>query len=156
MTPTWRVLITALKRAGLLVSCSEGEPLVRGLATDSRAVSAGDLFLALPGSVADGHEFVQEAIGQGATAVIGERPVAAGAVTEATVDDARRAAQVVAELWYGRPADQIDLIGVTGTNGKTTTMMLLRHLLNDLGTVGSIGTLGAIDGNDRSVASTAC
>jgi UDP-N-acetylmuramoyl-L-alanyl-D-glutamate--2,6-diaminopimelate ligase len=113
------------------------------------------LFLALPGSVADGHEFVQEAIGQGATAVIGERPVAAGAVTEATVDDARRAAQVVAELWYGRPADQIDLIGVTGTNGKTTTMMLLRHLLNDLGTVGSIGTLGAIDGNDRSVASTA-
>ncbi len=155
MTPTWHVLITALKRAGLLVSCSEGEPLVRGLATDSRAVSVGDLFLALPGSVADGHEFVQDAIGQGATAVIGERPVAAGAVTEATVDDARRAAQVVAELWYGRPADQIDLIGVTGTNGKTTTMMLLRHLLNELGSVGSIGTLGAIDGNDAPVASTA-
>ena len=155
MTPTWQALITALKRAGLLVSCTDGEPLVRGLATDSRAVSAGDLFMALPGSATDGHEFVQQAIGQGATAVIGERPVATGAVAEATVDDARRAAQVVAELWYGRPADQLDLIGVTGTNGKTTTTMLLRHLLNELGTVGSIGTLGAIDGNGRSVVSTA-
>ena len=155
MTPTWHALITGLRRAGLLVSCSDGEPLVRGLATDSRAVSVGDLFLALPGSVADGHEFVRHAIEQGATAVIGERPVAGGAVTEATVGDAHRAAQVVAELWYGRPADRLDLIGVTGTNGKTTTTMLLRHLLNELGAVGSIGTLGALDGNGQSVASTA-
>ena len=155
MTPTWHALITALRRAGLLISCDDGEPLVRGLATDSRAVSAGDLFLALPGSVADGHEFVQHAMGQGASAVIGERPAAGGVVPEAVVSDARQAAQVVAELWYGRPADGLDLIGVTGTNGKTTTTMLLRHLLNEPATVGSIGTLGALDGGGRPVVSTA-
>ncbi|MCZ6755510.1 MAG: UDP-N-acetylmuramoyl-L-alanyl-D-glutamate--2,6-diaminopimelate ligase [Gemmatimonadetes bacterium] len=154
--PDWEALITALERAGLLVSCSEGEPpVVGGLATDSRAVSSGDLFLALPGSVTDGHEFVRHAIGQGATAVIGERPMADGAVPEAIVGDARRAAQVVAELWYGRPAAGLALIGVTGTNGKTTTTMLLRHLLNARGTVGSIGTLGAVDGSGRPVTSTA-
>jgi UDP-N-acetylmuramoyl-L-alanyl-D-glutamate--2,6-diaminopimelate ligase len=155
MTPTWHALVTALRRAGLLISCSEGEPLVRGLATDSREVSAGDLFMALPGSAADGHEFVQHAIGQGATAVIAERPAAGGAVAEAIVGDARRAAQVVAELWYERPADGLELIGVTGTNGKTTTTMLLRHLLNVQGSAGSIGTLGALDGDGQPVASTA-
>ena len=155
-TPSWGALITALEGAGLLVSCSEGDPpLVGGLATDSRVVSSGDLFLAVPGSVTDGHEFVQHAIGQGATAVIGERPVAGGAVPEAIVGDARRAAQLVAELWYGRPAAGLALIGVTGTNGKTTTTMLLRHLLNAQGAVGIIGTLGALDGTDRPVASTA-
>lgn len=155
MTPTWHVLITTLKRAGLLVSCSEGEPRVRGLATDSRAVSPGDLFLALPGTVSDGHEFVSHAIEQGAAAVMGERSVARGAVAEVIVGDSRRAAQVVAERWYGRPADGLDLIGVTGTNGKTTTTMLLRHLLNVGEAVGSIGTLGALDGNSRPVPSTA-
>ena len=77
------------------------------------------------------------------------------AVPEIVVRDGRRAALVLGSAWYGHPARRLSLIGVTGTNGKTTTTGLLRHLLNGGGTAGSIGTVGAFDGRGEAVPSTA-
>jgi UDP-N-acetylmuramoyl-L-alanyl-D-glutamate--2,6-diaminopimelate ligase len=76
-------------------------------------------------------------------------------VPEVVVRDGRRAALVLGAAWYGHPARSLSLVGVTGTNGKTTTTGLIRHLLNATGTSGSIGTLGAFDGNGDAVLSTA-
>jgi UDP-N-acetylmuramoyl-L-alanyl-D-glutamate--2,6-diaminopimelate ligase len=76
-------------------------------------------------------------------------------VPEIVVRDSRRAALVLGAAWYGHPGGCLTLIGITGTNGKTTTTGLLRHLLNEDETAGSIGTLGAFDGQGAAVASTA-
>lgn len=151
----WRSIVSALRRAGLLQSVSPGDPPLSGLADDSRLVEGGELFLALPGVTTDGLRFVPQAMARGAAAVIAESVVDTGGVPVAEVADARQAARLIAAVWYGRPAQRLDLIGVTGTNGKTTTTALIRHLLNADGTVGSLGTLGAIDGAGRRVPSTA-
>jgi UDP-N-acetylmuramoyl-L-alanyl-D-glutamate--2,6-diaminopimelate ligase len=76
-------------------------------------------------------------------------------VPEVVVRDSRRAALVLGSAWYGHPGRCLTLIGVTGTNGKTTTTGLIRHLLNERESAGTIGTLGAFDGRDESISSTA-
>ena len=155
MSLTWPGLLAALQREGLLVSGPEAEANLSGIQTDSRTVGSGDLFVAIPGTDVDGHRFVEDAVRRGAAAVVVERSGLVQAVPEVVVHDARRAALVLAESWYGRPADRLDLIGVTGTNGKTTTTQLAGHLLNERETVGTIGTLGAFDGLGVPVPSSA-
>ena len=110
--------------------------------------------MAVRGSQADGHRFVADAVRRGAAAVVVEQSSGAGA-PEIVVRDSRRAALVLGAAWYGHPGRRLALIGVTGTNGKTTTTGLLRHLLNRDGDSGSIGTLGAFDGRGEPVSSTA-
>ena len=99
------------------------------------------------GAAADGHAFVAEAAARGAAAALVEAPQAV-AIPQIVVRDGRRAAALAAETWYGRPAEQLRLVGVTGTNGKTTSVTLARHVLggpSGIGPMGSIGTLGAFD-----------
>ena len=91
---------------------------------------------------------------RGASAVIVETPQKSG-VPEIVVRDSRRAALVLGAAWYGHPGRSLTLIGVTGTNGKTTTTGLIRHLLNRNQSAGSIGTVGAFDGAEQPVPSTA-
>ncbi len=133
---------------------AEGEQLVRapapaveisGVADDSRRVTPGMLFCAVQGTVEDGHEYVADAAQRGAAAAVVSRPVPVE-LPQVLVRDGRAAASIAAREWYGRPADQLDLVAVTGTNGKTTTAAILRHLLNADGRAGSIGTLGAFAG----------
>jgi UDP-N-acetylmuramoyl-L-alanyl-D-glutamate--2,6-diaminopimelate ligase len=114
----------------------------------------GALFIAVRGSQADGHRFVPGALERGAAALVVEtrQPVD---VPQLVVSDARRAAIELARAWYGDPGRALVLVGITGTNGKTTTTGLVRHLLNANGTAGSIGTLGAFDGLGDDVPSTA-
>jgi UDP-N-acetylmuramoyl-L-alanyl-D-glutamate--2,6-diaminopimelate ligase len=112
------------------------------------------LYLAVRGSQADGHRFVRDAVQRGANAVVVEAPQSAG-VPEIVVGDSQRAALVLGRAWYGHPARALTLIGVTGTNGKTTTTGLIRHLFNQRNTAGSIGTLGAFDGAGEPIPSTA-
>jgi UDP-N-acetylmuramoyl-L-alanyl-D-glutamate--2,6-diaminopimelate ligase len=111
---------------------------------DSRSVASGDLFCAIRGTVADGHEFVDRAAAAGAAAALVEVPVAAG-IPQAVVSDTRSAAAHLASLQYGDPGLSLRLAGVTGTNGKTTTVLVLRHLLQRLAPAVALGTLGMVD-----------
>jgi len=154
VTDRFALVTEALSRAGLLRAVPGGTTLVDHLTADSRDVRPGSLFLAVPGSQADGHAFVPDAVRRGARVVVVERHLTDDAV-ELLVSDGRKAAAVVARAWFGDPAAQLTVVGVTGTNGKTTTTALVRHLLNRRGDAGSIGTLGAFDGADGQVASTA-
>ncbi len=154
MPLAWRDLLDVLRRADLLVAAAEDGPLATGIGTDSRIVRPGMLYVAARGSQVDGHRFVGDAVGRGAAAVVVESPQHSGAA-EIVVRDGRRAALALGQAWFGYPGRRLTLIGVTGTNGKTTATGLLRHLLNADGTTGSIGTLGAFDGRNQAVSSTA-
>jgi len=154
MNHTLDALTAVLQRAGLLVAAPRQDAVVTALATDSRSVVPGALFLALPGSQADGHRFVADAATRGAVALLVERPVEV-ALPQIVVENSHRAALAVARYWYGDPTARLTLVGITGTNGKTTTTALVRHLLDDGATAGTIGTLGAFDGAGRVVPSTA-
>jgi len=147
-------VIEALSRAGLLAARPPVGPPVRQITSDSRSVEPGALFLALPGTQVHGNRFVGDAISRGAAVVLLEQPVE-DPVPQIVVRDAKRAAMVVARAWYGDPTRGMLLVGVTGTNGKTTTTAVLRHLLNAAGDTGSIGTLGAFDGRGGEVPSSA-
>jgi UDP-N-acetylmuramoyl-L-alanyl-D-glutamate--2,6-diaminopimelate ligase len=154
MTLSWENLAAELRRADLLVSAAGSPGPLTGITTDSRNAAAGSVYVAVRGSQADGHGFVADAVVRGAAGVVVESPQQTD-VPELVVRDGRRAAVALASAWYGHPGRRLRLIGITGTNGKTTTAALLRHLLNAAGTAGSIGTIGAVDGAGASVASTA-
>jgi UDP-N-acetylmuramoyl-L-alanyl-D-glutamate--2,6-diaminopimelate ligase len=154
MTLSWQELLDELRRADLLAAAAPDGPRPGGVGMDSRAIAPGDLYIAVRGSQADGHRYVADAVRRGAAAVVVEQPAGAG-VPEIVVRDGRRAALAIGAAWYAHPARQLTLIGVTGTNGKTTTTGLLRHLLDRDADAGSIGTLGAFDGRGEPVTSTA-
>lgn len=154
MALTWTAALDELRRTGLLVSAPAKAADPAGVGMDSRTIGAGMLYIAVRGSQADGHRFVSDAVGRGASAVAVEAPVGA-TVPEIVVRDSQQAAVVLGSAWYGHPGRRLTLIGITGTNGKTTTTGLIRHLFNAQETVGSIGTLGAFDGRGASVSSTA-
>ncbi len=118
---------------------------VGGVALDSRLLQPGDVFLAYPGAHSDGRDYVREAVGRGACAIISEGPLPVPVdVPVVILPGLRRLAGVIAGRWHGEPAAQMRLIGVTGTNGKTTCTRLLAQILRAAGRrCGSIGTLGA-------------
>ena len=149
-------LLQALREADLLVSAPEPETLPRltALSVDSRNVHPGTLFIAVRGSQSDGHRFVADAATRGAAAMVLEAP-ANVPLPQIIVRDGRRAAIALARAWYGDPSAALVLLGITGTNGKTTTTVLARHLLNRSGETGSIGTLGCFDGSGAPVPSAA-
>jgi UDP-N-acetylmuramoyl-L-alanyl-D-glutamate--2,6-diaminopimelate ligase len=154
MPLSWRAILDELRRSDLLIAAPESGPEPSGIGIDSRTVTPGSIYIAVRGSQTDGHRFVADAVKRGAKAVVVESPQQAG-VPEIVVGDGRKAALVLGGAWYGWPARSLTLIGVTGTNGKTTTTGLLRHLFNKQGAAGSIGTLGAFDGGGDPIPSTA-
>ena len=143
-------LRSRLEREGLLVSWPDGAPaVIPAVTTDSRSVEPGALFLAYVGTKSDGHAFVAAAARAGAAFALVEREVPDAPIPQALVRDGKRAASVAASAFFGNPGDALVLLAVTGTNGKTTTAHLLRHLFGDRAPAGSIGTLGAIDGQGQ-------
>jgi len=122
------------------------DPIVTGIAIDSRSVRPGDLFFALRGSRVDGTRFAAEAAARGAAAVVADSPAPAALPGEAPwvwVGEARLAMGLVARAWWSRPDESLTLVGVTGTKGKTTVVYLVEAIARAAGrAAGRIGTVG--------------
>jgi UDP-N-acetylmuramoyl-L-alanyl-D-glutamate--2,6-diaminopimelate ligase len=123
---------------------------VRGLAYDSRTVTPGTVFFAVPGEHVDGHDFVTDAVAAGAIAVVVEREVAGVDVSQLVVDRSRRALADAAFEWFDRPREHLfHAIGITGTDGKSTVTALAAQMLWDIGWhPGQIGTVSVRIGEE--------
>ena len=128
-----------LKGVAVLESTAAPDTEINEVRYDSRAVRPGDLFVAIRGYATDGHQYIGKALEQGAAAIVCE--VAPAGAPAVVVENARRALAEIAANRFGHPADSMTMLGVTGTNGKTTTTYLVKHMLEDAGhKVGLIGT----------------
>jgi UDP-N-acetylmuramoyl-L-alanyl-D-glutamate--2,6-diaminopimelate ligase len=122
---------------------------IADLAYDARSVTAGSLFFCVPGSTADGHDFASEAVANGAVALVVERLLELD-VPQLVVAETRRAMGVAADEFFQRPTEQLQIAGVTGTNGKTTTAFLLYSILAAAGRrPGLLGTIESRVGGER-------
>ena len=142
VAPTLRELA-----AGIDVDVPLPDVAVAGLALDSRRVKPGDLFLAVPGLAADGREFIGASIDAGAAAVLAEagsaKPIARATVPVIEVRGLKRHVGTIADRFFGQPSRRLCVIGVTGTNGKTTCSHLLAQALGALGAESAVmGTVG--------------
>jgi UDP-N-acetylmuramoyl-L-alanyl-D-glutamate--2,6-diaminopimelate ligase len=122
---------------------------VTDLAYDARRVGPGTLFFCVPGFTSDGHDFAAEAVARGATALVVERELDLDA-TQLVVTDTREAMALVADVFFGAPTRDLEVVGVTGTNGKTTTAFLLYSVLAAAGRrPGLLGTVESRIGGER-------
>ncbi len=139
-----------LQSAGKYVISGSDEIDINGIEIDSRKIKGGNAFIAIKGTQTDGHDYISKAIELGATAIICEKlpETLAEGITYAKFDDTEDAVGKIATTFYGNPTDKIDLVGVTGTNGKTTIATLLYNMFRAFGyKVGLISTVcNYIDG----------
>ncbi len=126
-----------------LAKIVSAEGITGKVCCDSRRVSKGDVFVAVRGVQADGHDFIAEAVGRGATTVVVERPISAPqGVKLVQVENSAAALGYLAQAAYGGPTEQMKVLGVTGTNGKTTVAYLVREILRSAGlNCGMVGTV---------------
>jgi UDP-N-acetylmuramoyl-L-alanyl-D-glutamate--2,6-diaminopimelate ligase len=149
MSLSLQQLVDRLEREALLSpgaappSGSLNNPVL-DVTTDSRAVAAGSVFCAIRGHDCDGHDFLAEAASGGALAALVEKIDPRLNLLQLPVSDGRRAAASAAAAFYADPWNELVLVGITGTNGKTTSAAILRHMLSCEVPTGSIGTLGAV------------
>ncbi|MFZ1584941.1 MAG: UDP-N-acetylmuramoyl-L-alanyl-D-glutamate--2,6-diaminopimelate ligase [Saprospiraceae bacterium] len=144
-------LSTLFDLANIPFNGSNGNMTVSGIAIDSRTVKANYVFIAIEGSTQDGHEYIDSAIKAGAIAVVVQK---AANYNEESVDlikvsDSAKAAGLIASAYYGAPSEKVKLVGITGTNGKTTTVTLLHQLFSLMGIrAGLISTVENIIGTE--------
>src|SRR3954454_9104757 len=120
--------------------------VVSGLTFDNRLAGPGTLFFCVPGFTRDGHDFAPDAIARGAAALVVARPLGLG-VPEVQVEDVRSAMALAAARFHGDPTATLPVVGITGTNGKTTTAFLVRSLLEGSGRrCGLLGTVKSVIG----------
>ncbi|MDX9701882.1 MAG: UDP-N-acetylmuramoyl-L-alanyl-D-glutamate--2,6-diaminopimelate ligase [Candidatus Auribacterota bacterium] len=118
--------------------------MVAGIASDSRKVRKNFIYVAIPGKHYDGNDFIAEALVRGCSVVVGERFIdIMGECTFVEVPDVRRALAELAHTFYGKPSDKVTMIGITGTNGKTTVSHLIETMLQSIGCI--TGLLGTIE-----------
>ena len=139
-----------LRSAGYEMPADVSDMEISAIVTDSRAAAAGALFVAEAGLRTDGYGHIADAVKNGAVFVVAERPVRG--VAHLCVENARAATARLYDAWYGHPAEGMALIGITGTNGKTSTAAMLSAILSHAGKrCGVIGTLSAsVDGETLS------
>ena len=147
MTMTLGALLDVVARRSpdVLASVDTGDPtLISSVTQSSREVTHGSLFCAIRGVARDGHDFVADAVAKGAAAVVVERP-STTLVPEVIVSDSRRATGHLAAAFVGNPSDHLSLVGVTGTNGKTSIVSLIEHLVGFCG--GQAASMGTLTGS---------
>src|SRR3954453_7746815 len=133
-------------RLSELVPDAPADVEVTGLALDNRRVEPGTLFFCVPGFSRDGHDFAPDAVARGAGALVVQRPLDLG-VPEVLVEDVRAAMAPIAARFHGDPTARLDVVGITGTNGKTTTAFLVRELLEASGRrTALLGTIKSVIG----------
>lgn len=133
------VLLDTLKGFSII---PEENPEITSIEMDSRLVQEGSLFICIEGFTVDGHDFVEQAVKNGAAAIIAQKNIEA-AVPVVQVRDTTRAMAILADAFYGHPTKQMHLIGITGTNGKTSTSYLVEQMMRGAGkSTGVIGTIG--------------
>jgi len=118
---------------------------------DSRKVKAGDLFICIEGYKVDGHKYIQNAINNGAVAIVCQRKIEEGLnCTVLQVEDSRKSMAISAANYYGNPSKSMKIIGITGTNGKTTSAFMMKAILEEQGhKVGLIGTIANYIGKEK-------
>lgn len=133
--------------------CLQGstETEVKDITNDSRKAQEGSLFFCIKGAVTDGHKYVPDVVARGAKVLIVQDVVEVPEdVTVIQVEDSRYAMALVSAAWYGYPAEELKVIGITGTKGKTTTTYMVKSILESAGyKVGLIGTIEVIIGDER-------
>ena len=123
------------------LSVSTANPTISSIEMDSREVKPGSLFICINGYTVDGHDYAQKAVENGAVAILAERELDV-TVPVVLVKDTKRAMAVLADIFHGQPTHSMHLIGVTGTNGKTTTTHIIESILNEANKkTGLIGTM---------------
>jgi len=122
---------------------------INGIAIDNRVVKPGDLFIARRGGTVDGHDYIQKAIDSGASAIVGDRDINGLSVPYVRIEDARQALTWLAAAFYDQPGRKLTVIGVTGTDGKTTTTNLIYKILLAANIkAGMISTVNAVIGDE--------
>ena len=149
--PTIPVTLTILLNQFLLkvLAGKADGTRITGIAIDNRLVQTGNLFVAMKGGSADGHDFIQDAIQRGAAAVVGDQTISGLPVPYIQVENSRQALSWLAAAFHGYPGRKLTVIGVTGTDGKTTTCNLLYQILLAAGLkAGLISTVNAVIGDE--------
>jgi UDP-N-acetylmuramoyl-L-alanyl-D-glutamate--2,6-diaminopimelate ligase len=138
-------LTDLLKQSAIRYTLLNGDAEISGLVSDSRLVQPGFLFVAITGGTSDGHQYIPAALEGGAAAIAGTRPVHRLKVPYVLLDDSRKALPYLAAAFYGFPARQLTMLGVTGTDGKTTTTNMIYRILLAAGIkAGMISTINAV------------
>ncbi|WHY02287.1 UDP-N-acetylmuramoyl-L-alanyl-D-glutamate--2,6-diaminopimelate ligase [Neobacillus sp. DY30] len=138
-----------LQHLHLLVPYQGTNPEITSIENDNRKVQAGSLFICIKGYTVDGHDFAESAVKNGAVAVLAERALPLS-VPVIIVNDTTRAMAVLADAFYEHPTKKLHLIGITGTNGKTTTSHLIEKIFSDVNhCTGLIGTMYTKIGNQK-------
>lgn len=148
-----------LEREGLLaadgrLSAEDAARVVEDVTSDSREARRGTLFCAVVGTASDSHRFLPSVADSGAAGATVERIDPSAGIPQIAVNDGRRATAYAAAEFFGDPWREMTLVGVTGTNGKTTSAAMLRHLLAADGPSGYVGTLGAIGADGEVIPGT--
>ncbi len=130
-----------IKELSIVSIIGNDNPEITSVTNDSRQCKEGTLFVAVRGFQTDGHKFISSAVQNGASAIICEEAVDGIDIPQIVVENSRRSEAIVASAFYGKPSEKFSLIGITGTNGKTTVTYLVKHILQECGyKVGLIGT----------------
>lgn len=139
-----RRLSKLVEALGTVQTTNLNDSEIRGVTSDSRSVEPGDVFVAVRGVAVDGHRFVSDAVSRGAAACVTEQAMNTGSAANIVVVDSAKALAILASEIHGNPSRDLRLIGVTGTNGKTSTAHLFRAICDksSWGKVGIIGTVG--------------
>jgi len=146
------LLENILKNINYTVSKGRIDTEVNEIRYDNRKVSKGDVFVCIKGTKADGHDFAEDALKRGAAVIICERKLELpGEYTEIIIEDGRKALALISANFFGNPSEKIKILGITGTNGKTTTAFMIKSILDKSGIkTGLIGTIANYIG-DREI-----